>query len=68
MHSHIIGMRMSKIAKDVNKTVLVNKITIDNYKSVLYKNDMTRRVQYGIISEKHTVYTTEQNKSTLSSF
>lgn len=67
LYSFCYGEEIKKRAKGVKKTAM-NDITFQMYKDALAHDTITRQVQYSILSKKHYIYTTMQNKITLSSF
>lgn len=67
LYSFSYGGEIKKRAKGVKRSAMKD-ITFQMYKDALAHDTIFRKLQYSIISKKHDIFTTMQNKIALSSF
>lgn len=77
--THFVGLRsktyamkvqdgtVQKKLKGVSKPVVKNQINFDDYKRTVFENSQMFKTQFRIVSKKHNVTTTKQQKLALSS-
>ena len=66
MYSLLSTQGEKKTAKGVARAVIRKKVKHENYKEALFNNKISREMQHRIQSNKHNVYTVQQNKVCLS--